>query len=137
MSKLTAQDARQLDGATVKDRNSSRVGEVSAVYLDNDTQQPEWVLVQISSVSGLESFVPLAEASMTNGELLFPYDSYQVMGAPSSQGDELSQDDQARLYRHYGLSYPQDSSWVVGVARRPSRAVRLRTSVDDASGTSR
>ena len=40
-----------------------------------------------------------------------PYDKQQVTDAPSPQADgSLSQDDEAELYRHYGLEYTESRS---------------------------
>ena len=57
------------------------------------------------------SFVPIAEASETGGGVRVPYDNQQVKDAPAVEPDgELSQDEEADLYRHYGLEYSEARS---------------------------
>ena len=52
------------------------------------------------------SFIPVAETSAGGGEVRVPYDKQQVKDAPNAEADgELSQEEEASLYRHYGLEY--------------------------------
>ncbi len=60
---------------------------------------------------GKGSFVPLAEASMQGSDIVVPYDKSQVKSSPGIDPDgELSQQEEAELYRHYGLEYSEQSS---------------------------
>jgi hypothetical protein len=57
------------------------------------------------------SFVPFAEASAANGGVQVPYDKQQVKDAPQAEADgELSQEEEAGLYSHYGLDYSEARS---------------------------
>jgi uncharacterized protein (TIGR02271 family) len=52
-----------------------------------------------------QSFVPLHEASPASGKVTVPYTKDQVKGAPSVDPDgELSDDEEQRLYAHYGVA---------------------------------
>ncbi len=106
MSPLSLDNARQMTGATMVDASGGKIGKVADIYIDKDTQQPEWALVSTGLFGGRENFVPLAEASMSGDQLTVPYSKSQVSDAPSAEPDgELSQDEEAALYRHYGLGY--------------------------------
>jgi len=55
--------------------------------------------------------VPLAQAQDMGDSVQVPYDKQQVTDAPSPQADgQLSQDEEAELYRHYGLDYSEHRS---------------------------
>ena len=55
--------------------------------------------------------MPLAQAQDTGDSVRVPYDKQQVKNAPVMQADgSLSQDDEAQLYRHYGLDYSEHRS---------------------------
>lgn len=111
MSPLSLDDARQMSGATMMDASSSKVGKVADIYIDQDTQQPEWALVSTGMFGSRENFVPLAEAKMSGNDLMVPYTKDQISGAPSAEPDgELSQEEEAALYRHYGLNYSESRS---------------------------
>ncbi len=108
---LSRTDAQNLQGVTMLDSSGTKIGKVADAYLDADTQSPEWALVHTGLFGGRESFVPLAQASLSSDELTVPYTKAQVKGAPNAEPDgELSQDEEARLYSHYGLNYTESTS---------------------------
>jgi len=111
MPTLSLDDARQMSGSTLTSTDGTKIGKVSDVYIDNDTQKPEWALVHTGLFGGRESFVPLAEASMVGGGVTVPYSKDQVKDAPNAEPDgELSQEEEGRLYAHYGLNYSESAS---------------------------
>ncbi len=108
---MSLDEARQMSGATMMDTSGSKVGKVADIYIDKDTQQPEWALVSTGMFGSRQNFVPLAEASGAGGELTVPYTKDQISNAPSAEPDgELSQEEEAALYRHYGLGYTESRS---------------------------
>lgn len=108
---LSLDDAQNLNGSTLTDTDGSKIGEVSDVYIDNDTQRPEWALVHTGLFGRKVSFVPLAQAQLTGGNVRVPYSKDQVKDAPNADPDgELSQEEESRLYSHYGLHYSDASS---------------------------
>src|SRR5512133_1135236 len=57
------------------------------------------------------AFVPLAQARDSGDSVQVPYDKQQVKNAPSMGAEgSLSQDEEAALYRHYGLDYSEHRS---------------------------
>ncbi len=91
-------------------RPAPKIGTIQEIYLDQETDQPEWVLAK-TGWGGKGSFVPLAEASMQGSDIAVPYDKSQVKSSPGIDPDgELSQQEEAELYRHYGLEYSEQSS---------------------------
>jgi uncharacterized protein (TIGR02271 family) len=105
-----AQDFLQTIGSNVTGSDGSKIGTVEEIYLDNETQKPEWAQVK-TGMSGGSRFVPLQGASMDADSLRVPYDDSKVKGSPSVMADgELSQQEEAELYRYYGLDYSEYSS---------------------------
>jgi uncharacterized protein (TIGR02271 family) len=98
-------------GRTMVDPAGDKLGTIDAIYLDNETGQPEWALVTSGLFTAKTAFVPLAGAEATGDAIQVPYDKQQVTDAPSMEaGGQLSQDDEAELYRHYGLDYSEHRS---------------------------
>jgi hypothetical protein len=98
--------ARGWVGRVMVDRDSNKIGEVISIYLDNETDQPEWAVVRTGLFGMRSSFVPLAEAREVGDELQVPHRRLQVKEAPSIEPDgQLSPAEEAELYRHYGLDY--------------------------------
>ena len=108
---LTVDDAQQMLGTTLLDPDGGKLGKVSDVYMDSATDTPEWALVHTGMFGGRESFVPLAQARKAGSGVQVPYSKEQVKGAPTAEPDgELSQDEEAQLYAHYGLDYSEAPS---------------------------
>ena len=102
------------------DPAGDKLGTIDAIYLDDETGQPEWATVTRGLFSAKAAFVPLAQAQDMGDSVQVPYDKQQVTDAPSPQADgSLSQDEEAELYRHYGLDYSEhrsDSGLPAGMA---------------------
>jgi uncharacterized protein (TIGR02271 family) len=98
-------------GSNAVDSNGEKIGTVEEIYIDAETGKPEWVAVKTGMVGSKLSFIPIAEATETGGQVRVPYDNQQVKDAPAVESDhELSQDEEANLYRHYGLGYSEARS---------------------------
>jgi hypothetical protein len=98
-------------GRTMVDPAGDKLGTIDAIYLDDDTGQPEWATVTGGLFTAKTAFVPLAQAQSAGDSVQVPYHKDQVKDAPTMQADgSLSQDDEAELYRHYGLDYREDRS---------------------------
>src|SRR3954447_1501703 len=101
----------QLHDRTVVDRDGTKVGKVADVFLDNDTGRPEWLLVHTGLFGMRETLVPVAGSQPSGDDLVVPYDKDFIQSAPNVGTDEeLSQDDEATLARHYGLQYSEARS---------------------------
>jgi uncharacterized protein (TIGR02271 family) len=98
-------------GRTMVDPAGDKLGTIDAIYLDDETGQPEWALVYTGLFTANTTFVPLAQAQDLGDSVQVPYDKQQVIDAPTMQADrQLSQEDEAELYRHYGLDYSEHHS---------------------------
>ncbi|SHN70931.1 PRC-barrel domain-containing protein [Geodermatophilus obscurus] len=106
---LPARDeAREWVGWTVVDRDGTELGAVTAVLADESTGRPEWVHVE---VEGASAVVPALDADGSDGRVTVAVTRAQVTAAPSV-GDvrALSTDQEADLYRHYGIEASSEAS---------------------------
>src|SRR4029453_12326168 len=93
-------------GRVMVARDREKIGEVVDIYLDNETDRPEWAVVRTGLFGLRSTFVPLAEAREVGDELQVPHQRLQVKQAPTIEPDgQLSAAEEAELYRHYGLDY--------------------------------
>jgi uncharacterized protein (TIGR02271 family) len=77
------------------------------VYGDETTGQPEWMTVNTGLFGTKETFVPLEPAEVQGDEVMVPFQKEQLKDAPTvdtKAGGQLSQEEEARLYEHYGMS---------------------------------
>jgi uncharacterized protein (TIGR02271 family) len=101
----------QLIGRTLMGSDGDKIGKIADVYLDDQTGKPEWLAVTTGMFGSRVSFVPLAQASSTGDDVTVPYSKEQVKDAPNAEADgQLSQQEEAALYSHYGLEYGEDRS---------------------------
>jgi uncharacterized protein (TIGR02271 family) len=100
-----------LRGHEVVDRDGDKIGKLEEIYLDQETGKPEWALVKTGLFGSASTFVPLAGAERADEGLRVPYEKSHVKDAPNMEADgELSSDEEARLYRHYGVDYGDSSA---------------------------
>jgi uncharacterized protein (TIGR02271 family) len=98
-------------GSNVVGSGGEKIGSVDDIYLDRETDKPEWAAVNTGFFGTRSTFVPLAEASQQGNDIVVPYDKNTVKGAPNvDAGGELSQEQEAELYSYYGLEYSEYSS---------------------------
>src|SRR3954465_9064469 len=98
-------------GKNALDADGNKIGTVEEVYLDADTDRPEWLAVKTGLFGSRISFVPVAQASDDGGDVRVPYSKDQVKDAPHAEADgQLSQQEESQLYRHYGLDYGESRS---------------------------
>nr|MDQ3642274.1 PRC and DUF2382 domain-containing protein [Actinomycetota bacterium] len=103
---MTMTDLTRWIGQDVVDPTGDKIGEIADIYLDEQTDQPEWLAVRTGLFGRRTSFVPIAEAQPTGDYVAVPYSKDQVKDAPNAEPDgELSEEEEAQLYDYYGLPY--------------------------------
>jgi hypothetical protein len=95
-------------GKTVVDRDGAKLGRCTAVFTDDATGVPEWVGVRLGAVM---AFVPLLDAEEAGGRVRVGVKRDQVLSAPLLGSHErISEDQEAVLYRHYGIEHSRAAS---------------------------
>jgi uncharacterized protein (TIGR02271 family) len=103
---------RTWQGATMVDRDGDKIGTIESIYVDDQTGQPEWALVNTGLFGTKSSFVPLAQAAATGDQVQVPYQKQLVKDAPRIDPDQhLSESEEQQLWRHYGLDYGTTSGY--------------------------
>ena len=98
-------------GRTVVATDGDKLGKVEEIYFDQQTDRPEWALVNTGMFAGKSSFMPLEGATSDGEQVTAPYSKDQVKDAPKIDPDgALSQREEAELYRHYGVEYGESRS---------------------------
>jgi len=105
------QDVLSYRGQELLDSEGQKIGTIEEIYLDAETNQPEWALVHTGMFGTKQSFVPLASANRRGEGIMVPFDKATVKEAPKVDPDgRLSQREEAELYRHYGMQYSETRS---------------------------
>jgi uncharacterized protein (TIGR02271 family) len=107
----TTQNVLEWRGQELLGNDGQKIGTIEEIYLDAETDQPEWALVKTGLFGGKGTFVPLQQANPTGGGVQVPFEKNHVKDAPNIDPDgQLSQSEEQTLYRHYGLDYGESRS---------------------------
>lgn len=84
------------------DSDGNRIGKVSKVYLDDDTGQPKWVLVETGLFGTRDSFAPVHGARIDGERVVLAVSKEQVKDAPNIDRDaHISQSEEDTLRQYY------------------------------------
>lgn len=94
-------------GTTVHGSDGDKIGKVGQVFLDDQTGDPEWITVATGLFGTRETFVPVAQATFTDGHVAVPFDKDKVKDAPNIdvEAGHISAEAEAELYRYYDMPY--------------------------------
>ena len=98
-------------GRTVVDQDGDKIGKLEEIYLDQETDQPEWAVVHTGLFGTKQTFIPIREAKPNGEDVQVPFEKGHVKGAPAIEPEgQLSQQEEETLYRHYGYEYSEARS---------------------------
>jgi sporulation protein YlmC with PRC-barrel domain len=102
----TLDDVRTWVGQTMVDADGDKIGTIENVYLDRQTGEPEWAAVKTGLFGLKHSLVPIRDAEPSgDGQVRVPFQKEQVKDAPRvDPDDDLSEEEERKLYEHYGRS---------------------------------
>ena len=109
---MDTNDHGRFIGQTLYSSDNEKIGKIGQVFLDDDTDRPEFLTVNTGLFGMNESFVPAADADITGDGVRVPFTKDQVKGAPNVDVDSghLDESEERRLYEHYGMTYSERSS---------------------------
>ncbi len=107
---LSIERLQELRGTTVYSSDGDKIGSVEEIYVDDETEQPEWIGLGAGFFGTKRVIVPVQGADLTGDRVTVPYTKDQIQATPDIDGDEISQATEAELYSHYGLEYSERRS---------------------------
>ena len=112
-------------GKMLVDRNGEKIGKLQDVYVDVETDEPQFGTVKEGFIGRHLTFVPLGGIQIGPDDLQVAVTKEQVRSAPDIEmhGEELSQADESTLYHHFELNYTPTST---ESGRRLARGEQVR-----------
>jgi len=103
---MTREDVLSWRGQDLYDNDGDKIGKIEEIYLDAETDQPEWAVVTTGLFGTKQTFVPIGDATQSGGTVRVPFEKSTVKDAPNIDADgRLSQEEERALYQHYGREY--------------------------------
>jgi uncharacterized protein (TIGR02271 family) len=103
---MTRENVLSWRGQDMVDNDGDKIGTIEEIYLDAETDEPEWAVVKTGLFGNKSSFVPIGDASDGDGGVRVPFAKATVKDAPRIDPDgRLSQEEERALYQHYGRDY--------------------------------
>ena len=122
---LSKEDIVSWRGRDLAASDGSKLGSIDEIYLDQETREPEWALINTGLFGTKQTFVPLRNASPAEDTLRVPYDKDQVKDAPRIDADgELSQSERLSCIATTDLSTPRPPR--TPTAERPAASATAR-----------
>jgi hypothetical protein len=95
-------------GKMIVDRQGAMIGVCTQVYTDDATGLPEWATARMGNLNVL---VPLVDAAQDGEQVQVAVDRDEVLLAPIVADPlHISEDEEGRLYQHYGIAFSRDQS---------------------------
>ena len=105
-SSIAIEDIKEWRGQDIIDAQGQKLGTLDEVYYDTETDVPAFGAVKSGLVGKHITLVPLAGASAGQSYIRVATAKDQFKDAPSVDTDaELTAEDEASSYGHYGLEY--------------------------------
>jgi len=100
-------DVAEWHGRMLVDRNGEKIGKLQDVYVDVETDEPQFATVKEGFIGRHLTFVPLHGIQIGPDDLQVTATKEQVRSAPDIEmhGEELSQADESTLYHHFEQNY--------------------------------
>ena len=98
----TSPDPNEYIHRAAVDPDGSTIGKVSKVYLDDNTGQPQWVLVETGLFGTRDSFAPIHGSRIDGERVVLAVSKEQVKDAPNIDRDaHMSQGEEDTLRQYY------------------------------------
>jgi len=94
-------------GKMILDREGEKIGKLQDIYVDVETDEPQFATVKEGFIGRHLTFVPLGGIQVRPDDLQVAVTKEQVRSAPDIEmhGEELSQADESTLYHHFEMNY--------------------------------
>ena len=120
----TLEEASTWAGFRLDDMSGSGVGKVDGVYVDSESERPEWLLSRMGRF-GHHCLVPARDAVAGVGRVWVPYTREQIRKAPKIEPKAgLTCAREKELLAHYGIG--AEAGRAAEIAGRNDEAVTTR-----------
>ena len=107
---MTLERLQELHDRPVYSQEGEKIGTVEEIFVDHETNQPEWIGIGTGFFGTKRVLVPVPGLTMESDGIRVPYSKEQVKDSPDIDSDEVSQETEDELASYYGLGYSEERS---------------------------
>jgi len=103
---LTMERFSELKGAEVRSADGEKIGNVTALFCDEGTQEPEWIGLGTGFLGMKEAVVPVQGARLRGKRVVVPYAKDVIKHEPSLDEEDgaLTPESERRLCLYFSLT---------------------------------
>ncbi len=94
-------EPQDMTGLELHDVDDAKVGDVVDFFVDQNTKEPEWLVVEAGAITQKSVLVPLEGITRNRSVLKTPYPKEMIMTAPTVRGAAIDKDTEQALYGYY------------------------------------
>lgn len=98
---VSVEQLERMQNYAVYSQDGEKIGFVKEVYVDDETQRPEWIGLGTGFFGTKRLLVPTAGASISEDRVTVPYSKDQVKDAPDIDSDVIDPETERALYAYY------------------------------------
>lgn len=107
----TTTDPARLFGYDVLDSEGNKVGSIDNVWVDDATNELEFVGMKTGFFMGKIHVIPTADAQIADRAITVPYTESKIKDTPSVSGDDdVGPDQETEIYSYYGIDRSTSTS---------------------------
>lgn len=108
---MDEQEIDRMVEATAYDRKGDKIGEVTEIYVHEETEEPTFVSVRSGATDDSGRLVPVTGYSWDSDNLVLPYDRAVILEAPRlGSGESMSESDEKELVAYYESAHAQSAT---------------------------
>jgi sporulation protein YlmC with PRC-barrel domain len=101
---LKGMHAAEIRGLDLYSNDGKRIAKVEDVFLDDRTNEPEWLRLGVGLFGMKDVLVPVQAVTREEDRLVVAYSSEMVKDAPSVNIDYISPEEERGLFNYYGIA---------------------------------
>jgi stress response protein YsnF len=98
---VSVEQLERMQNYAVYSQDGEKIGFVKEVYVDDETQRPEWISLGTGFFGTKRVLVPFESTSVSGDEVTVPYSKDYVKDAPDIDSDVIDPETERALYAYY------------------------------------
>jgi sporulation protein YlmC with PRC-barrel domain len=118
---VSVEQLERMRNYAVYSKDGEKIGPLEDLYVDEQSQRPEWISLGTGFFGTKRVLVPFEGASVSGDEVTVPYTKDQVQDAPDIDSDVIDAETERALYAYYSRGGRAETDDLAETATMKSR----------------